>query len=102
MLVTKDSTYALIRSETSNAMLVRENGEGGYSFVLGCPIFMHYVWNNLRDNNHSSYSSTLAVMEQVASPSGFRDSSTTTEGFQVIVSNCPSVIELEKAHTTVS
>eukprot|EP01084_Bolivina_argentea_P260154 439235_1 len=57
VLVMKDSTYTLIRSETSNAMLV-------------------------------------------ASPPGFGSDSSTRDGVQVIVANCPSVIELEKAHTT--
>ncbi len=103
VLVTKDSTYALIRSETSNAMLVREDGGGGHTFILGYSILMRSFWNNLCDNNESYLPySTLAILQQVASPPGFGRDSSTTEGIQVIVANCPSVIELEKCHTTVS
>ncbi len=41
-------------------------------------------------------------MQQVASPPGFRSDPSSTDGVQVIVANCPSVIELKKAHITVS
>ncbi len=39
VLVTKDSTYALIRSETSNAMLVREDGGGGGILLYWVTLF---------------------------------------------------------------
>ncbi len=41
-------------------------------------------------------------MQQVASPPGFGSDPSSTDGVQVIVANCPSVIELKKAHTAVS
>ncbi len=100
VLVMKDSTYTLIRSETSNAMLVCEN-KGVILLYWVAPFSCVFFGIICVANNHISYT-TLAVMQQVASPPGFGSDSSTRDGVQVIVANCPSVIELEKAHTTVS